>query len=442
MQDPLLFSQARKPENTAEARKSGGFFRHLAQVWLDTSSPNRERFDSSLADQERLRRSHLLSKIFLLILVAAGIILPTVIPTSLYLIPVSSLILLSLLALILNRMALITLSGIVVLCAIDMALTILMIILPNGIRNTNVPDFSLFLISILIGGIVLPRRLLPYLAGFHIVLIFLLFTQLPHDTLLNQEMHSSGQGWYGELSDAFLLQVIGAAIAWLNARSVDKALARANMAEELARAHERLNAYIQWQIKQKERVEYGISVLREAHARFANGDYKARANLQNNELSSLALSFNLLAERLNRITKIATDHVRLEQAFQQLFTIHDTLIQRKLLQPFVPTGTLVDQVYPWLKQLDQLRQTSSHCSESVELMRPMLLQQKHLLTQMTSALTQTYTEAQLLARDTTAFSFVVKEVKRAQDCCQQVEDQGKRFLQIVKQMEHLSKIST
>jgi hypothetical protein len=187
--------------------------------------------------------------------------------------------------------------------------------LPTGIGNSNIPDFDLFIIPTLIGGVVLPRRFVPWLAALHICITIALFTLLPHDPLLTQEITLNQKGFaYAELSDAFLIQIVGATIAWLGAWSVDRALLRASRAEEVAEARKRLNEQAQLIVAQKHRLDYGMSMLKEARARFANGDYTARVKLQDNELTPLALSFNLLAERLYRITQIAQEYTRLEQA--------------------------------------------------------------------------------------------------------------------------------
>src|SRR5438552_3873304 len=274
-------------------------FQRLARFWLHLTGPNPDGFSASIEDQERKRRSRLLSTLFSLVLVVFIIAGPTAIPVPTYWIPIIAFILLSVLAISFNRRANVTMSGIFYIFAIDAALTILLATTPHGIRNSNIPDFDLFIIPTLIGGVILPRRLVPFLAGLHIIIIILLFAIIPHDPLLQQEIAVNQQGFaYSELSDAFLIQIVSATIAWLIAWSVDKALLRANRAEDLAAARKRLGEQAQLIVNQKERLDYGIAVLKDAQARVANGDYKARAKLQQNELSSLAISFNLMAERL------------------------------------------------------------------------------------------------------------------------------------------------
>ena len=441
MKNQSFFLPDLPQENLVEDQAHSSFLRRFLRAWLRISGPKRERFNSSLEDQERLRRSQILSVLFLLVIVAACLIAPTAIPVPSYWIPVCSLLLLSLGSVAFNRSALTTLSGIAFILAIDVTLTILMVTLPHGIRNSNIPDFDLFLLATLIGGIVLPRRLLPFLAVFHILLILSLFTFLPHDPLLTQEIQINQQGFsYGELSDAFVLQVIGAALAWLSARSVDSALQRATRVEDLSKAHRRLDEYMRAQEKQRERQEYGIQVIKEAHARFANGDYRARATLQDNELTSLAFSFNLLAERLNRIAQTAQDYERQEQAFQQLFTIRDAIMHQGTLLPLTPTGTNIDQLYPWLKQFYQLRQMSVRGGEAVEKVRQSLARQRTLMIQLLSALDQAHAEIQVLGKDAKGITPALEDIEKSQQISQQLDEQGKRCVQETRQLEQLLKI--
>ena len=437
MNNQSLFSPETSNRNGTRGRSN--LLRRVARAWLRMSGPGRDHFSSSLEDQERLRRSRILSTIFPFILVAALIAAPTAIPVITYWIPIALLFALGLIALLLNRAALINLSGLFVIFAIDSALIILIVTLPTGIRNSNIPDFDLFLISTLIGGIVLPRRLIPFLALFHMALIVALFAFFPHDPLLAEEIRVNQKGLaYSEISDAWLLQIVGAFIAWLNAWSVDKALLRASKAEELEQTQKNLQEQIRQQMERKERLEYGIAVLKDAHARFSNGDYRARANLQDNELAALAFSFNLMAERLNRVAQTAQEHTRLEQAFQQLFAIQEAAVYGEALQPLTPTGTMIDRVYPWLKQYYQLRQVYPRFGATIEKIRLSLTRQRTLLTQLTSALDQTHAEIRLGGSRATTDS--LDFVEKAQQLCGQVEEQGKACLQETKQLDHLLKV--
>jgi hypothetical protein len=430
-------------ENDEALQKRNTVLRRITLFCLRFSCPKLNQFNSSLESQERLRRSHIMSVLHILILVAVGLFFPLALIVPSIWVPLTTLVLFGSASFFCNRTGSVMASSIIYILGVDAALTILLVTLPHGLlRNSNVPDFDLFLIATLAGGIVLPRRFLPFLVIFHLSLIILLFTFVPHDPLLTQEITAHGEGSYGVVSDAIVLQIIGASIAWLNSWSVDKALFRASKAEDLAKVHQRLNEYMQLQVAQRTNLEYGIQVLKEAHARFANGDYKARAVLQNNELASLALSFNLLAERLNRIASIALDYSRLEQAFQQLFTIRDTILHRGILPSFNSTGTYVDQVYPWMMQFYQSRQLFFQYGKVTEKVRLALVRQQTLIVQLKSAIGQTYADAHVLIQETKIRSSTFEGVEKSQQLCLQAEEQGKCCLQEMRQLEQQLKASS
>lgn len=427
--------------DTGAEQAQGHLWQRLGRSWLHLSGPSIERFSSSLEDQERLRRSRVLSALFLLTPIAILIIIPTAIAVPIYWIPILVLFIFSLIAFFCNRAMLINLGGLFIIVAIDATITILMIMLPTGIRNSNIPDFDLFLIATMVGGIVLPRRALPFLAVFHIILIIALFALLPHDPLLVKEIQINQGGFaYSELSDALLLQIVGAAITWLNARSVDLALLRASKAEELAGLQQSLNEQARLQVKQKEGLEYGIDILKEAHARFANGDYSARAILYNNDLASLAASFNLMADRLNRIARVAREQESLEMAFQQLFVIQEEVVYGGPLRPLPPTGTLVDKIYPWLKQYYLFRQIYNQCGAVLEKARFSLTRQRTVLAQLKSALDQMRSSLSQGTRGTAQLAPTFELIEKAQYLCDQVEEQGRFGLQETKQLDQLLKV--
>jgi hypothetical protein len=333
-------------------------------------------------------------------------------------------------AVILNRKRQVTMSGLFLIFSIDASLVVLMMTLPNGIRNSNIPDFDLYIIPILIGGVVLPRNLIPFLAILHIGVILALFTLLPHDPLLTKEiMVNQGGLAYSELCDAFLIQIVCAMIAWLAAWSVDGALLRANRAEELADAHRCLNEQTLQVVEQKRRLDYGIEVLREAQARFANGDYRARANLQDNELIPLAVSFNLMVERLNHVTQIAQEHVRLKKSLEQLLDIQHAIFYNHELKPFLPTKTIADHLYHSLTQYYRLREFVIRVGSNLEEIRSYLVGQKANFGQLEHVMQQIFAFVQDNRGDSNGFFTVI--IEKAQQVITQAEAQGKQCLRVI-----------
>ncbi|HEY1353311.1 MAG TPA: hypothetical protein VGF67_27190 [Ktedonobacteraceae bacterium] len=439
MNEHSSFSYKRPDGDKAQGRSN--VFERAARAWLRLSGPRQRCFSASLEDQKRLQRSQILSTLFPLIFLAILITAPTALLMPTYWLALSTLLVMEGLALLLNRAAWINLGSLFVIFGIDSALIILMVTQPAGIRNSTIPDIDLFLIPTLIGGIVLPRRLIPCLALFHIALIAALFAFFPRDILVLEEIrinqHSLASN---EISDAWLLQIIGALIAWLNACSIEKALLRASKAEDLVQVQSNLQEHMRRQREQEERLTYGIALLKEAHVRFSHGDLRVRAHLQDNELAALATSFNRLVERLNRVAQAAQEYLRLEQAFQQLFAIQNAVIYQSALPPLPPTGTLIDRIYPWLKQYHQLRQVYMRFGTLLEKVHLTLARQRTLLMQLTSTLDQTHARMRLGTERPGACTNSLDALEKAQQLCMQIEEQSRTCAQETRQLDQLLKI--
>jgi hypothetical protein len=157
---------------------------------------------------------------------------------------------------------------------------------------------------------------------------------------------------------------------------------------------------------------------------------QGQMKLQDNELTPLALSFNLLAERLYRITQIAQEYTRLEQALQQLFEIQNTLFYGGPLKPYPATGTLVDHLYFSFQRYDQLRHSVDKGGSSVERVRRELTQQKLLLTQLDTILAQTHAVVRLLPNDThRPHLSSVELIEKAQQVSTQITGQEMKLLE-------------
>jgi hypothetical protein len=315
--------------------------------WLLLTGPNPYNFSSSIADQERLRRAHLLSALFPLSIVALFLFLPDAILDSTGWPPIILLLVIATCSLFFNRKGWCILSGLTYIFAIDAAIVFLLITEPHGIRNSNIPDLDLFIMSILITSIILPRSVLLGGTLFHIFLVVTLFIMLPHDPLLSKEIQVNQSGMaYSEISDTLRLLVFGSMVGFLTSYSVDKALARASRVEELAQTRASLQEKNQLIFEQNQRLEYGINVIKETLSRSANKDYSVRAILTNNELAPLAMGLNLMIERLSRMQRIEQEHHRLEQALHQLLEMRARIARN---DPYVPsyhtTGTITDQMY-------------------------------------------------------------------------------------------------
>jgi hypothetical protein len=357
-------------------------------VWL--TGPKAERFGNDLASQEALRRSRLISALLIVHLAVICFFVPSGLGGySLVWVQILTMASCGVLVAVLNRLGRVTLSALVMTLLVDITLAQFILSLP-ALNTTNLADFDLFTIAVLIGGILLPRWLIISTSALQISLIILLFYLIPHDPVLDAEIakYEAGLG-YAALTDSILLQICAASIAWLYAWSVERALQRANRAEELAEARVRLHEQAQQIADQNERLAQGIALLQDAQARIANGDYQARIELQKNELLPVAVSFNLMAERLSRNEQMQQAYRRLEQALGQLMEAFMAVGQHVATVSFAPTGTLVDQVFPYLLRFRTMTIALVQSMPLVENIAIAFQRQQNPLTHIESNLTNT-----------------------------------------------------
>ncbi len=357
------------------ARRTG-LLRWLWKAWLWLTGPRPERFGNDLADQERLRRSRLISALLLLVAVVIALVIPSTFTVAGLWQPLLIQAVLGMVAALLNRSGYVRLSGLTVIILADVSIGQNILRQPYGLTNTTLADLYLLVIPVLIAGMVLPHVFIPISGAIQVILSIAIFQSLPHDVLLTQEIEKvdGGQG-YTSLLGPILLHVCGSTIVWLYAWSVDRAILRASRAEELADARARLNEQARQIAEQKQRLEQGIHALQEVQARVANGEYSARVSLYDNELLPLGVSFNLMAERLGRVERIEREYQRLENALQQLLDTCDALARGAAPGPTRATGTAVDRVFPFLVRLHQLSAQLNEGSALAEDLRAVLQRQ-------------------------------------------------------------------
>jgi hypothetical protein len=402
---PPFQSQPDEPAQTPEPAPVDHSGRRIWHAWLRLTGPRSQAFGASTAAQERLRRSRLIS--VLLILVAVVILL--LVPSALKIPGLWQAIIimgaLGVLAALLNRACRVTLSGLTVIALADVSITENIVRQPHGLTNTTVADLYLLAIAVMVAGMVLPNIFIPLVGAVQVIICIAVFVLLHHDTLLTQEIQQiDGNMAYTSVLGPILLQVCSVGIVWLYSWSVDRAILRASRAEELAEARSRLNQVVRQLAEQKKRLEHGIETMQDALARFANGDYSVRTSLQDNELLPLAVSFNIMAERLSRVQKVEESHRRMESALQRLFDACTAIARGAAPTALEATNTLADRIFPFLARLHALMVETVQIGGLVDDLRSVLQRQHEYLTQVETQLTSGLTLTKSAKEQSTALS--------------------------------------
>ena len=208
--------------------------------------------------------------------------------------------------------------------------------------------YDLFVIPIILTSLTGDRRAPWYFGVVAVAFIVADFYLQPHGLLMGSGASPSGfdgiayevnlVGAWGSLNRHIALSLFAAFFGWLGARSVDRAIARADRAEEIAEL-ERV------QLEQRRQLEVGVQMLLETHVRLANGDYSTRANLtQDNQLWQVAASLNNLVTRLQKAGQGEYQLKRTEEEARRLAQAMDEARAGK--RPFwpAPAGTAVDLI--------------------------------------------------------------------------------------------------
>lgn len=362
--------------------------RRLWKAWLWLTGPRSNRFGKTIAAQERLRRSRLVSTLLILLAVVMLLLTPSAFRVSGLWQAIVMMGAMGVLAALLNRVGHVTLSGLVVIAVADASITFNIVRQQYGLTNTTVADLYLLAIAIMIAGMVLPNIYIPLVGAAQIAISLVIFYGLPPDTLLLQEIKKvDGNMSYTSVLGPILLQVCSVGIVWLYAGSVDRAILRASRAEELAEAQARINEQAQVIAGQKQRLEEGIQAIQETQSRIVRGDYSARVSLQGNELLPLAVSFNMMAERLSHVQQIEAEHKQMEVALQQVLDACKAISRGMAPAAWRQTGSVLDRIFPFLQHLYDLMTEMVHVSRLADDLRTVLQRQYDSLTQMEEQLT-------------------------------------------------------
>ncbi len=272
--------------------------------WYQLTAPMTPSPKASLAQQEVARRGRLTSTILLLLLIIAlAVLLLSLFGPFRFLLPIMlGSLLVTIIALLLNRKGMITLAGLLLVLSIMIGYAIGLLRTPGGLGVNNVATFDLLVESEVIAVSLLPASSIFLVALGNCLFIWADLTFQPHTTELNHIIATGG--YVGLLLRPITLQIVVAVVAFLWVQSALRAMIRANRAEEIATLQHAIT-------EQKRQLDMGIQLILQTHVQVANGDLTVRAPLpRENVLWQIGLSLNNLLARLQR----------LNQAEQQLYS--------------------------------------------------------------------------------------------------------------------------
>ena len=183
---------------------------------------------------------------------------------------------------------------------------------PGGLGLANLPVFD-----ILVEAILVAVAFFPAWSVFPVVIMNCLF--ILGDLTFGQRtpdlVHYLTINIYSALVRPMILQIIVATITYLWVHSATRAIARADRAEELARAAQTMSLQAELLVKQKGELDGGIQQILQALAPVSRGDFSSRIpRTQNNILWQIAYVINNLLARLQSASQ--SEHL-MQQAQQE-----------------------------------------------------------------------------------------------------------------------------
>ncbi len=275
---------------------------NLFNRWLQFTLPPTPDSNSSLKAQERYRRSRNVS-IMMLVLVIGLIasLIPALISHATFGTIILSVILFFVLIVIgLNKIGQITLAGFLFVGIFCVGFAVSYSFLRSGLTISQVIGYDMLIVSVLLAPMFFPAWSVFVVALFNIVFIYINFNFAHYDTSLQQLVNSRGSSI--GIERTLLLQVMTAILTYIMVESMQRALSRANRAEELARLQQTIVEQQQEAADQKVQLEASINHIVDTLTHYANGHLQARVPLtQDNVLWHIAGSINNLLGRVQRL---------------------------------------------------------------------------------------------------------------------------------------------
>jgi hypothetical protein len=330
--------------------------RPRAPWWLRLASSGPSRPLLTQADRELARRSDLIAWLTLGVLVALPLLALIALDDREALLALLGLGLGLGLTSVLNRLGLVTLAGSVLIGVVAGAIWGYMLASPLGLTMGQLPDYDLLAVTVVIAASVLPRATAFLIVALNSALIVTDYLLRPHNANLiaDAALYASvTQQTVSLLVRPIALNLVLAVVAYLWVRGTERAIRRADRAEEFVVLETR-------EVERTQALEEGVRYVRQTIAQWAHGDLTARVPVMplpalrnmRDELNGFIIAFSYLSN--------ADSHLRrLQGEVSKLTVALDQWAQGRAAVWPTSSGTALDRV---LEILAQMRRRASRPS--------------------------------------------------------------------------------
>ena len=310
--------------------------------WYWLTAPPEAPDNARLAEREASRRGHLASVVLFFVILLVLPAIPSAIGNTILTAILALVIFMDIVALILNRNGKTNLAGVLVVVGIEIGLGSSILTVHGGLGPSNLPMFDLMVQAECVAvSLFVPASV--FFVAIVNSLFFIIVLNSPYAT--PELAHLIQTDSSRIISSPIILQVIVAIVTYLWVSSANKAIQRADRAEEIAALEQREIELQQREIEQKQQLDTGIQQILQTHVQVANGNFTARAPLgRENVLWQIAYSLNNLLARLQSYGQMANHYQQLQEENYRLNNAlqHNSSAQRELQRTQEAASRLID----------------------------------------------------------------------------------------------------
>ncbi len=245
--------------------------------------------------------------------------------------------------LLLNRKGWVNVAGVLFLIITYMGLLAGVLGIPDGLTLSTIYRLDFTIIPDLVALAFFSSSILFLVTCINSALVWSIITYAPHDKAVDHILQTDPSQFFSHI---YALLLITAAVLYLWSYSAERAIMRADRAEEIAAFERREKELKEKELEQKRQLDTGIQQILQTQVAVANGDLSARAPLgQDHILWQVAGALNNLIARLQRLNYLEQKlkHHSLDDnkptMNEPITNQHESYGQNKIMHPRLPHHT-------------------------------------------------------------------------------------------------------
>ena len=310
-------------------------------LWYRYTSPHEPPPTASYKERDVYRRGQLASTIMLALQIILFIIIPIGLfgPNKQIFFTAVFLTVIIVISAFFNQRGNVNIAGLILSLSLNLGICLSIIRAPHGLTPDAIAQFDLLVFSELFVASLLPVNWVWASAFFNITFSCYMLTYAPRTPLFQQVMSTS---YYAVLSRPIQLHLLVTVVLFLWVVNANRAIKRADRAEEIARLERNLAQQSKGIKEQKQQLDRSIDQIVETLMRWSNGSTTARVPLnQENVLWQIAGSINNLLGRVQRLRQ-ESQLLRQTNAALQLFYETRNHVNGGVILNWTRTNTPID----------------------------------------------------------------------------------------------------